>query len=64
MELLRIRSPLLHILMMVRKIDCHVSVAGFVLAHTDKVYKSGTPLTSSKNGRLTKANVFVKLFFP
>lgn len=41
-----------------------VSVAGFVLAHVDKVYKSGTPLVCTKEGKLTKANLFVKLFRP
>lgn len=41
-----------------------VSVAGFVLAHVDKVYKSGTPLVCTKEGKLTKANIFVKLFRP
>lgn len=41
-----------------------VSVAGFVLAHVDKVYKSGTPLVCTKEGKLTKANIFVKIFRP
>lgn len=41
-----------------------VSVAGFVLAHVDKVYKSGTPLVCTKEGELTKANIFVKIFRP
>ena len=34
--------------------ELNCAVAGFVLAHTDKVYSSGTPLTTGKNGVLTK----------
>lgn len=41
-----------------------VSVAGFVLAFVDKEYESGTSLTCTKNGFLTKANIFTKIFFP
>ena len=38
------------------------SVAGFVLAYVDKVYKPGTLLTCTKDGKLTKANLFTRLF--
>ncbi len=41
-----------------------ISVSGFVLAHTDRIYKSGTPLTSSKNGLLTKASLITRVFKP
>ena len=34
--------------------ELNCAVAGFVLAHVDKVYSSGTPLTTGKNGVLTK----------
>ena len=34
--------------------ELNCAVAGFVLAHTDKIYASGTPLTTGKNGVLTK----------
>ena len=40
------------------------SVAGFVLAYVDKVYKPGTLLTCTKDGKLTKANLFTRLFKP
>lgn len=40
------------------------SVAGFVLAHVDKLYKPGTSLVCTKEGKLTKANIFVKIFRP
>ena len=33
-----------------------VPVSGFVLAYTDKKYKSGTPLTCTEGGILTEAN--------
>lgn len=38
------------------------SVAGFVLAHVDRVYKPGTLLTCTKDGELTKANLFIRVF--
>lgn len=41
-----------------------VSVAGFVLAYVDKLYKPGTLLTCTKDGKLTKANLFTRLFKP
>ena len=41
-----------------------ISVAGFVLAHLDKSYPTGTVLTSYKDGKLTKASFFVKMFYP
>lgn len=31
-----------------------ISKAGYVLAYVDKIYRSGTPLTSTKGGRLTE----------
>lgn len=39
-----------------------MALAGFVLAYVDKVYKTGTPLTCTKNGYLTKMNWFERLF--
>lgn len=41
-----------------------IAIGGFVLAHLDKKYDSGTPLTATKGGILTKANLFVRLFYP
>lgn len=41
-----------------------ISVSGFVLACTDRVYRSGTPLTCGVNGRLEKARWWVRLLFP
>ena len=34
--------------------ELNCAVAGFVLAHVDKAYPSGTPLTTGKDGVLTK----------
>lgn len=45
------------------KEEIPIAVGGWVLAYIDKKYKSGTPLVSSKNGYLTKANLIDKLFF-
>ena len=39
-----------------------IAVAGFVLAFVDKVYKPGTPLKVKKDGILTKASLFDKIF--
>lgn len=39
-----------------------MALAGFVLAYVDKIYKTGTPLTCTKNGYLTKMNWFERLF--
>lgn len=39
-----------------------ISVSGFVLVYIDKVYPSGTPLTCTKDGKITKANLFTRLF--
>lgn len=46
------------------KKEIPIALAGIVLAHVDKGYASGTALTSTKNGRLTKARLCEKLFFP
>lgn len=50
-----------------KKGDCNqipLAIGGFVLAYMDSVYKTGTPLVASKDGKLKKANIFVKLFCP
>jgi hypothetical protein len=39
-----------------------IGVAGFVLAYVDKAYEIGTELVSTKNGSLTKASFFEKIF--
>ena len=44
------------------KTTISMALAGFVLAYVDKVYKTGTPLTCTKNGYLTKMNWFERLF--
>ena len=41
-----------------------IAVSGWVLAQIDKIYKSGTLLVNDKNGKLTKARFYEKLFFP
>ena len=41
-----------------------VAVAGFVLAYVDKEYPSGTPLTCTKNGYLTKIEKSDKIEYP
>jgi len=41
-----------------------IAVAGFVPAFVDKEYRSGTPLTYGKDGTLTRAGLFLKLFRP
>lgn len=40
-----------------------IAVSGWALAFVDKPYSVGTPLVTAKNGILTKANIFEKLFF-
>ena len=41
-----------------------VAIGGFVLAYTKKVYRTGTPLTSSKNGVLVKARLLTRIAHP
>ncbi len=40
-----------------------MAVSGWVLAHVDKDYKPGTALINDKNGKLTKARWYEKIFF-
>lgn len=40
-----------------------LAISGWVLAYVDKPYSVGTPLVTAKNGQLTKARFFEKLFF-
>ena len=44
--------------------ELNVSVAGFVLAYVDKVYKPGTPLTVTKGGKLTKIKAIGRILHP
>ncbi len=41
-----------------------IAIGGFVLAQVDKVYKFGTQLSFKKNGVITKASIFTRLFNP
>jgi hypothetical protein len=41
-----------------------VAIGGFVLAYVDKVYECGTPLTTTKDGGLTKARLLTRLSHP
>jgi len=41
-----------------------IAVAGFVLAYVDRVYPSGTPLTSAPDGGLTEMALETKMKFP
>ena len=41
-----------------------IAVSGFVLAYVDKEYKSGTPLTCTKNGKLTKIRLIDRILHP
>jgi len=41
-----------------------IAVCGFVLAYVDKVYPSGTPLTSATDGGLTEMTLETKMKFP
>ena len=40
------------------------AVAGFALAHIDKIYSEGTPLTWSDDGKLTKCNILKRVLHP
>ena len=40
-----------------------LAVSGWVLAHVDKSYASGTPLVNNKDGKLTKARLYEKIIF-
>lgn len=40
------------------------AVAGFALAHIDKIYSEGTPLTWSDDGKLTKCTVLKRVLHP
>lgn len=42
----------------------HLAVAGCVLAYVDKEYKSGTPLTCTKDGYLTEIQLQNKVEYP
>ena len=44
--------------------ELNAAVAGFVLAYVDKVYKPGTPLTVTKDGKLTKIKVLGRILHP
>ena len=46
------------------ELELNASVAGFVLAYVDKEYKSGTPLTCTKDGKLTKARWLLRITHP
>lgn len=46
------------------KYELNVAVAGFVLAYVDKEYKPGTPLTVTKDGKLTKIRLLGRIFHP
>jgi hypothetical protein len=41
-----------------------IAIGGFVLASCDKAYASGTPLTTYKDGMLTRAFMLTRLFHP
>ena len=44
--------------------ELNIAVGGFVLAYTDKAYSPGTPLTSSRDGRLTRMGIVARLLHP
>lgn len=46
------------------KQQINTAVAGFVLAYTDKEYENGTPLTTGKYGKLTKAGILYRIIHP
>lgn len=46
------------------KYELNTSVAGFVLAYVDKAYKVGTPLTCTKEGKLTKIGLLQRILHP
>jgi len=46
------------------EVQVPISVAGWVLAHVDKIYESGTLLTCNKQGQLTKMRWYEKFLYP
>jgi len=44
--------------------EMNVAVGGFVLAFTDRVYHPGTPMTCSKDGRLTRMGFLMRILHP
>jgi hypothetical protein len=42
----------------------NVAVGGFVLAFSDRVYPPGTPMTCSKDGRLTRMGFLMRILHP
>ena len=44
--------------------ELDISIGGFVLAYVDKVYKQGTPLTATKDGKLTKMGFISRILHP
>ena len=47
-----------------QKKQAPIAIGGYVLAYVDKVYPSGTALTSKENGVLTKMSLIEKILFP
>jgi len=41
-----------------------IAIGGFVLAHVDNIYATGTTLTCNSRGELTKANILTRIFNP
>ena len=44
--------------------ELDISIGGFVLAYVDDVYEQGTPLTATKDGKLTKMKLIDKILHP
>ena len=44
--------------------ELDVAVAGFVLAYVDRVYRPGTPLTVTTDGKLTEMSLQDKIYYP
>ena len=44
--------------------ELDISIGGFVLAYVDDVYKTGTPLTATKGGKLTKMKLIDRILHP
>ena len=44
--------------------ELDVAVAGFVLAYVDRVYRPGTPLTVTAEGKLTEMSLQDKIYYP
>jgi len=44
--------------------EMNVAVGGFVLAFSDRVYPPGTPMTCSKDGRLTRMGFLMRILHP